>query len=136
MFLGYYEKRLKLQLLRAELVPLTNLHGRMGLSRDENNLYQSHLPAVELRVIETVVSDTYSITHTYRELLSGLAELRQEVRSLNSLTEILRLQIAVSPGTGANRVRVYGQTLNHRVTRIEQLAREAITEVEKIIGSA
>jgi len=135
MFLGYYEKRIKLQLLRAELVPLQHLQARMGLSQDENNLFQSHLPEVQLQVIENVLDDTYSITHANPALLNKLAELRQEVRSLNSLTETLRLSIAVYPSAGLSRVRIYLPTLNTRLANIEQYARDAIRELDNVIGT-
>jgi len=135
MFLGYYEKRMKLQLLRAEIVALTHLQIAFALTEDENNLFQSHLPPVELRVIENALDDTYSITHNYPNLLTRLAELRQEVRSLNSLTEMLRLQIAVHPKAGQYRVQVYHSRLQSHIINIAGRAKDVIAELATIIGA-
>lgn len=136
MFLGYYEKRMKLQLLRAELVSLTHLRIAFALTEHDDILYQNYLPPVELHVIESILDDTYSITHNYPILLARLGELRQEVRSLNSLTEMLRLQIAVHPNAGQHRVQVYHSRLQSHIVNIESRANEVITELEKIIAAA
>jgi hypothetical protein len=135
VFLGYYEKRMKLQLLRAELVALTHLQIRFALTEHDDNLFQNYLPPVELQVIESVLDDTYSITHNYSTLLARLAELRQEVASLNSLTEMLRLQIAVHPNAGKYRVQVYHSRLQGHIVNIEARATDVIVELEKIIGT-
>jgi hypothetical protein len=127
MFLGYYEKRLKLQLLRAELAQLSRAQTQIGLTESENRIYFSHLPTFELRVLETVLSDTYSVTHHYPSFVGNLEELRTKVRSLNSITETLRWAIAVYPDDGRRRIETYG-------SEIEKLANGAITEVDKIVG--
>src|SRR5712692_11766159 len=79
-FLQYYEKRLKLQLLQAEL--------RNIKSHAENDLM---IPgwATKVRfgkgefgltVIETVLADTYTIMAGHQELLDVITEIRNRCR--------------------------------------------------------
>ncbi len=133
MFLGYYEKRLKLQLLRAELIQLAQLSDRITLSSDEDEISTSYLPTLELRVLESVLADTYSITHAYPALLGALAQLRPAVQHLNSRTEILRLGIAVYPAAGRHRMLTHNTVLETLKREVARLAGDAIRELDKII---
>src|SRR5713226_699568 len=87
-FLQYYEKRLKLQLLQAEL--------RNIKSHAENDLM---IPgwATKVRfgkgefgltVIETVLADTYTLLAERQEMLEALTEIRNRCRIVNDLLRI------------------------------------------------
>lgn len=132
MFLGYYEKRLKLQLLRAELVQLAELSDRIGISSSEQAFVSSHLPTLDLQVIETVLSDTYSITHSHREFVNCIALLRPIVRSLNGYIDTIRMSVAVYPAGGQFRVNTYLSTVVALQSQLKNLATQAITELDKI----
>jgi Putative DNA-binding domain len=73
VFLGYYEKRLKLQLLRAELEAL-----KAQASQAANvSQGQVSLISFDLQVIESILTDTYSITATEIGLHGSLSRVRQ-----------------------------------------------------------
>jgi hypothetical protein len=133
MFLGYYEKRLKLQLLRAELVQLAGTSDRVFPSEKEDEWSTSHLPTLELRVIETILADTYSITHSYPQFLSCLDRLRPLVQSLNSYVDTIRTSVAVYPTGGQFRTTTYGPTVHILKSQVRNLATEAVGELDKIL---
>jgi hypothetical protein len=133
MFLGYYEKRLKLQLLKAELNQLSEMSGRITLARSEDFDSASFLPTLELRVLETVLSDTYSITHSYPEFLSCIAQLRPLVQTLNAHIETCRTFVAVHPQFGQRFRMGHGQTIESLKPQVKNLASDALVELEKIL---
>jgi len=89
-FLQYYEKRLKLQLLQAEL--------RNIKSHAENDLIISGgwdakarfgMGEFGLSVIETVLADTYTILVEHQDLLEAITDIRNRCRIVNDLLRIL-----------------------------------------------
>ncbi len=133
MFLGYYEKRLKLQLLRAELVQLADASDRILPAQSEDAMSTSHLPTLELRVIETVLADTYSITHSYPQFLNCLVQLRPWVQSLNSYVDMMRTSVAVHPTAGEFRMAAYGPTVHSLKSQVRNLATQAVGELDNIL---
>lgn len=95
MFLGYYEKRLKLQLLMAELSQIALDANGMIISEAKNDGTVYGLPTVEVRLLETVLSDTYSITSASPELLSTLANIRSLANRTNNKLSVFRLEVAL-----------------------------------------
>ena len=88
-FLQYYEKRMKLQLLLAELRNIKN--------HAENDLIITGGWDVKIRygmgefglsVIETVLADTYTIIAEHQDLLEAITEIRNRCRIVNDLLRI------------------------------------------------
>jgi predicted HTH transcriptional regulator len=78
-FLGYYEKRLKLQLLRSELVTISQ-NAQSGYVSEEEKIDQSYsLMTFETNIMESIITDTYSITSGKLELLKLLNDVRHQV---------------------------------------------------------
>jgi hypothetical protein len=93
-FLQYYEKRLKLQLLQAELENIKN-HAEKDLMMepwDANCKFG--MGEFDLTVVETVLSDTYTILAEHKELLIAIAEVRKQCKIINDL---LRMFYPVAP---------------------------------------
>lgn len=133
IFLGYYEKRLKLQLLRAELETLKLQAQQAFIAyKDEKPGYVS-LITFDLQVIESVLTDTYSITASSIELHKSLSSIRQ------------------AAGIGNNKIRMFFGAFHLPLTNKEdvtkqhkefmqpicnglvQLCNEAIRELDKIL---
>lgn len=96
-FLQYYEKRLKLQLLKAELLNIkahadNDLHVKYGW--EPKTKYG--IGEFGLSVIESVLADTYTIIAEKPELLNDLTEIRNRCRKINDL---LRLFYRIAPTT-------------------------------------
>jgi hypothetical protein len=88
-FLQYYEKRLKLQLLQAELHNIKN-HAEKDLMINGGWDAKARFGIGEfgLSVIETVLADTYTIIAEQPELLDALTEIRNRCRKVNDLLRI------------------------------------------------
>ena len=86
-FLQYYEKRLKLQLLQAELQN-TRKHAEELIISPPLNQAKITLGEFGLTVIETVLADTYTILAGQQELLELLGEIRNRCRVVNDMLRI------------------------------------------------
>lgn len=90
MFLGKYEKRLKLQLLRGELTRISDeVWGLTGMTRDDE--WRAFRPIThDLTTIESILGDTYSITISSPGFISAMQEVRRDVRRFNVDMEFMR----------------------------------------------
>ncbi len=133
MFLGYYEKRLKLQLLRAELEQIAADARHMIIPPDRNDGTTYNLRTIELRVLETVLSDTYAITHSSPELLGAIAELRSTARMINNKVEAFRFEVAL-PTTNRREVVIYhNDFIRPPCERVVELVRAALPMLDEIL---
>jgi hypothetical protein len=83
-FLGLYEKRLKLQLLKTELLSIKEDAALCYVS-DVNKIADSYqLVSFDTAVVDSVIADTYSVTANYPDLLSHLSKVRQITRLANN----------------------------------------------------
>jgi hypothetical protein len=87
-FLGYYEKRIKLQLLRAELETIRRQAGEMIITGSDIDRKTS-LTTFELAVLESVLSDTYTILAASPALLGKLREIRGHCRNVNKWVALI-----------------------------------------------
>ena len=88
-FLQYYEKRLKLQLLQAELRNIRS-HAEKDLliTGGWDNKVRYGIGEFGLSVIETVLADIYTIITEHQELLEAITEIRNQCRIVNDLLRI------------------------------------------------
>jgi hypothetical protein len=99
-FLGYYEKRLKLQLLKAELSNILTDADDIPIQDQAMGMRVPTL-TFNLNVIESVLIDTYAITAHNTALVEALQKLRKVARQINCLIESLAGKahtITSSPG--------------------------------------
>jgi len=103
-FLGFYEKRLRLQLLRAELDTLAG-SAQSAITKGHKKY---SLITFDVSVIESIIADIYSITATRIDLLTSLSDLRQKVRVARSPDRLAGLwpgivyDFATSPNSRIN----------------------------------
>jgi len=87
-YLQYYEKRLKLQLLRAELENIKD-HAEKELLIETWDAQRTYgMGEFGLTVIETVLADTYTILAGQKELLEAIKDIRNGCRKVNDLLRI------------------------------------------------
>jgi hypothetical protein len=84
MFLNFYEKRLRLQLLEGELAALEESAKSAFVSADADIESKFSLVTFSTQTIEAIIVDTYPVTATSPELLSNLVQLRQAVSVANN----------------------------------------------------
>jgi len=94
-FLGYYEKRIKLQLLQAEL---KNIVSDAEVMMDVPDKSMSRMfPSISfyLTTIETVIVDTYTITHERPDLLESIMAVRSHARNINHIVAMFQSEVII-----------------------------------------
>lgn len=134
MFLGSYEKRLKLQLLKAEVSVISDDAAGMIIEEERNDGSVYGLPTIELRLLETILSDTYSITQSSDALIAALTALRAKARIVNNKVAVFRLEVALPMTNKATTVKDHNDFVRPHCEQIIKLAAEAVSELEAISG--
>ena len=134
-FLGYYEKRLKLQLLRSELKTLYELAGD-GYIVDPSLRHKMHsMVSFDMSIIESVLSDSFTILANHADLLESLSALRIKTRVANNAIHgfLSTAAIKLTDSEGLNRE--HNDYLEHVCISIQQLCRKAIKELDVILDT-
>ena len=133
-FLGLYEKRLKLQLLHAELAALKQ-NAKSAYITGEDIEDQYSLVSFDVHVIESILADTYSITASDSELLQALAQIRQVTRLANNKIHMF-FSVVVLPMTQKNRlVREHNVFMEQKGAELASLCDIATTRLEILLGT-
>ncbi len=82
-FLGYYEKRLKIQLILAEIENIIAVAKSLLIAEDKISTHYG-LQEFSLTILEATLVDTYTILYSNRELVSLLFKIRDACRVLNA----------------------------------------------------
>lgn len=135
-FLSYYEKRLRLQLLRAELSTLRE-HARNARITDPERIDKGYsLVTFSITMIESILGDTYPLTAASPKLLEAVAALRHEVTIANNKIAIF-FSVVEQPLTGKEAlVRRHNEFMAAKCEMIQTLCTRAIEALEPIVGSA
>lgn len=134
-FLGHYEKRLKLQLLRSELATLKE-NARTAYVVDEEQIEKSYsLITFDTRMIETIISDTYAITASDSELLQALAEIRQKTRVANNAINLFFSEVRLPLSNKKSSVRKHNESLQPICEQMMDLCDKATVRLDVILES-
>ena len=132
-FLSYYEKRLRLQLLRAELSVLRDQAANARITDAEQVDKKYSLVAFDVGVIESILADTYPLTASSPELLETLAALRHEVKIANNKIAIF-FSVVEQPLTGKDLlVRRHNEFMAAKCAGIQSLCTQAIESLAQIL---
>ncbi len=99
-FLQYYEKRLKLQLLQAELRNIKSHSEKDLMITGYNAKATFGMGEFGLSVIETVLADTYTLIAEHQELYDAITEIRNRCRVVNDLLRIFYRDATTGWGGG------------------------------------
>lgn len=133
MYLGYYEKRVKLQLLDAELVAVAEEARGMIISPEQ---IESHYPLMtfDLRVLESVLSDTFTLLARRPELLALLRRLRSNCTAVNNKTGQFLGVSMLSFTNKAAMIREHNQYLRPICDQVVSLAEAARADLAEILA--
>jgi hypothetical protein len=133
-FLGYYEKRLKLQLLRSELENIRVALEAMVIRRDNfDSAYP--LTTFDLAVIESVLSDTYTILTTDPVVLSQLTSIRRVCRLINNRLAMFFSSYAVLSGPERQQeIRQLNEFIGPHIPGLDTAVTNAIQALDGIIS--
>ncbi len=92
-FLNYYEKRIKLQLLKAEIEQLRGNASAIANADVTNSGKYYSLVTLNLEVINLVLADTYTVMSQIPELITYLSEIRSQARLVNTQMDLLFRQV-------------------------------------------
>jgi hypothetical protein len=128
-YLGYYEKKLKLQLLKAELFNIQSDATDMIFPDEKMETHYS-LGKYDLNILESVLTDTYTILADKENLLSHLAAIRKKCRVANTQIEILHSQVAIPLTNKQTLIREHNLNMRDRSLAILQECQNAL----KLLG--
>lgn len=133
-FLGYYEKRLKLQLLRSELIALKDVASGAYFIKEPEIEKKYSLSSFDTRIIDSVIADTYSITASYPDFLAVLNEIRQAARETNNKIRIF-FGALQSPIPNFPRVlRAHNEAMRLFCEEIVDLCQKAVAHLDQILS--
>jgi hypothetical protein len=101
-FMNFYEKKIKLQLLLSELNTIERNCKELNIS-DERISTHFSLVKFNLKIVETVLSDTYTILYNEIELIGSLDNLRSTCHIVNNKIDLF-LSSVMLPMTNKNEI--------------------------------
>lgn len=126
MFLGYYEKRIKLQLLVAELEKIANDADALMAIPDDSQGTRHSLANFEMDVLETILADTYTILVRAPAIISLLFQLRSACRNVNTKLRIFYGTVGLPLNGKEQIVRSHNEYLRQNCPPIASGARRTI----------
>ena len=124
-FLSFYEKRLRLQLLDAELMALEESAQRAYIEEPDEIESKYSLITFETQTIEAVVADTYPLTAGHSELLATMRQLRQAVIVANNKARMFFSTATFDFTNKGKMIREHNEFMAGACDRISELAERA-----------
>jgi hypothetical protein len=135
-FLNYYEKRLRLQLLRAELSALRDEAKNAAITDPEDADKKYSLVSFDVAVIESILADTYPLTASSPGLLAALAQLRHEVKIANNEIAFFFRVVALPRANTHTIVRRHNQSMAAKCAMIQSLCSQAMEALDQLVRPA
>jgi predicted HTH transcriptional regulator len=136
-FLGLYEKRLKLQLLQAELLTLEENAHSACLSNEADIRSSFSLVTFDMQVIESIVVDTYSITTNdtaFLQALSAIRQVAQVAKVANNKTHTLFGAVHLPLSNKRNIIKKHNEFMRPKCERLIALCDVAIARLNSLLG--
>ena len=133
-FVGTAEKASKIELLKLELQSV--IHGAISAKTPEGSIGASHsLVTLDVSVIESVLTETFSFFIGSPAILECLSQLRSSIRIFNNKQSMFFGTIGF-PMTGkATMIRNHNKFINSIAGNIASLATRCLADVEKLRSS-
>jgi hypothetical protein len=133
-FLGFYEKRIRLQLLQSELISLRDTAATAFVS--DPSQIESHYSLVTLdtQIIQSVLADTYPLMADSPQLYTVLTQLRQAVNVVNNKAQIFFSTAGLSFSRQDLRNRDHNEFMATACDRVLKLADMALALVTQVLA--
>lgn len=135
LFLGFYEKRLKLGLLKSELIEICETAKTCFYDAEDKISDYYSLSTFELNVIESIISDTYSITVSQPKLLQALSKVRKQTRNANTRIRLLHNFVGLPMTNTKEKVKNHNQEMKEIAETLQTLCEDACNELDVILGA-
>jgi hypothetical protein len=128
-FRNYEERREKLKLLYLEL--LSNKEQLEGMKVPEDSIEGSYsLVSLDSTIIDTLLSDVYSMIAKNSNLVKSLMSLRSENRVINNKIKVFYTQVAL-PMTNLGQItRKHNEYINGKIEELVPLFQAALANLE------
>jgi len=133
-FLNFYEKRLKLELLAAELHVIRSTASMAAVTDPSRIESEIGLAPFDLQVLETVLADTYSVTATEHELHRALRTIRQNARFCNAKQQVILGVIHMPLSNRGALLREHNQTIRNISETLKQSCDSAIQALDALLS--
>jgi hypothetical protein len=120
-FLGFYEKSVKLQLLKAEVESIKQIATNMILSEEDLETKYS-IAKFSLNILESVLSDVYTIIANESDLLTALLKLRTLCRVLNNKISLFHNRASFPPTNINEIMKNHNQQMNSQLPYVIECA--------------
>lgn len=132
MFLSFYEKRLRLQLLESELAAIEKTAAGAFIDGPEKDSSCS-LVTFGTHMMESLVMDTYPLTADSSDLLSTLNQLRTSVNVANNKAHVFLASFHLPLTNKAEVTRTHNEYMAGVCETIARLAREARAHLKTLL---
>ena len=119
--LGFYEKSEKLQLLKAEVESIKQIATNMILSEEDLETKYS-IAKFSLNILESVLSDVYTIIANESDLLTALLKLRTLCRVLNNKISLFHNRASFPPTNINEIMKNHNQQMNSQLPYVIECA--------------
>jgi hypothetical protein len=133
-FLGFYEKRLRLQLLEAELSALQESASSAFVSDPEKIESSYSLVTFGTQTIESVVAETYPLIANSSDLVSTLVQLRQAVVVANNKAQVFFSTATLDFTNKGRMLREHNEFMSRACGRIAELAGHARAQLKPLLS--
>lgn len=132
-FLNYEEQREKLKLLYLELLSNIEQLKTMKTDRasDETSRVYYSLVTLDSTVINSLLTDLYTIIGKNKDLITTLFTIRENIKVTNNKTRIFFSQMAVPLSNSRDLVKEHNEFINQKVEVLKPLIEKAIKILEE-----
>ena len=134
-FLGVYEKRLKLQLLRTELLTLKDSAEAAFISDDDELDKRYSLVTFDVSVMESIIADTYLITSQDTDFLQNLTKIRYLSKVANTECHIFFNIVTPTLRHRDKLVKDHNESMRPQCESLVALCDAAIDGLDGLLGS-
>ena len=132
-FLGFYEKRIRLQLLQTELASLQAIATEAFVADPATIETHYSLVTLNAHVIDSILADTYPLMAENPELPTVLGQLRKAVSVVNNKAQMFFSTAGLSFSNQGERNRSHNEFMKAACDRVIQLAVTAQTHVGQVL---
>lgn len=134
-FLGYYEKRLKLQLLQAELQNIIADSHALMIAPDKADEHIS-TASFRLEVLESIFVDTFTILADQGDLLKSLHAIRMTAKHVNNKLAMFYPTAGLAFIDAKQRMREHNEWLRANVPPMLTAAENALQQLTQFLAKS
>jgi len=132
-FLGYYEKKLKLNLLLSELEHIKENAGSWLVTEDKDISKTYSLVTFENTILDSIVTDSYTVLASEEKLLAALHALRGHTRIANNKINIFFSIVGMPLTNKGDLVKEHNEFMHDKCGVIISLCEHAIEELGGVL---